>query len=184
MGSESIIQPERKEVVVTLPNGWLTAKEAEALAELARGRKVLELGAFQGRSTVAMACTAKLVVSVDWHQGDAHTRGQNTLEPSLDKYKANIAPYENILPLIGRFEQVVPMLDACTFDMVFVDGQHDFLSVLRDMMYALNFRPQIIAVHDWGLFHVTPAISLFGMVPTQIVETLAVFDASNVKARA
>lgn len=160
---------------VTLPEGWLTAKEAEALCGLAKGRRVLELGAFKGRSTVAMALSARHVVSVDWHNGDKHV----VLGPSLAEYKKNIEPYKNIIPIVGRFEQVVPLLEACKFEMVFVDGQHDFPSVIRDMYFAFGFQPQVIAVHDWGLFQVTQGVNTFGIKPTSIVDTLAIFDATK-----
>ena len=163
-----------------LPEGWLSPAEAQALNRLAQGRRVLELGAFKGRSTVAMALTAKLVVSVDWHNGDKHVQ----LGESLSDYKKNIAPYTNVLPIVGRFEQVIPLLSAAKFEMVFVDGQHDFPSVIRDMYFAFSFEPSIIAVHDWGLFQVTQGVQTFGIKPTSIVDTLAIFDATQAPIRA
>lgn len=164
------------EITVSLPEGWLTANEAAALNRLAQGRRVLELGAFKGRSTVAMALTARHVVSVDWHNGDKHVQ----LGPSLSEYRKNIEPYKNIIPIVGRFEQVIPLLEAAKFEMIFVDGQHDLPSVIRDMYFAFGFQPQVIAVHDWGLFQVTEGIKFFGIKPTSIVDTLAIFDASQV----
>lgn len=164
-----------KEHTIHLPDGWLSAEEAHALNQLAKGRRVLELGAFKGRSTVAMALTAKHVVSVDWHGGDKHVK----IGPSLEDYKKNIEPYKNIIPIVGRFEQVVPLLEACKFEMIFVDGQHDYPSVIRDMYFALGFEPQVIAFHDWGKFQVTQGLSAFGIKPTSIVDTLAIFDATK-----
>ena len=165
---------------VELPDGWLSAKEASALNELARGRRVLEMGAFKGRSTVAMALTAKHVVSVDWHNGDKHVQ----LGESLTDYRKNIAPYKNIIPIVGRFEQVIPLLSAAKFEMIFIDGQHDFPSVIRDMYFALGFEPQVIAVHDWGLFQVTAGIQTFKLEPTSVVDTLAIFDATKAPIKA
>src|SRR5262249_28176496 len=45
--------------------GWLSYAEGRALWELARGKRVLELGRFHGRSTVVLAQSAREVVSVD-----------------------------------------------------------------------------------------------------------------------
>ena len=45
--------------------GWLSYAEGRSLWELARDRRVLELGRFHGRSTVALAQSAREVVSVD-----------------------------------------------------------------------------------------------------------------------
>lgn len=169
-----------EEVVIKLPEGWLSSVEATRLAELARGKRVLELGAFKGRSTVAMAVTAEVVVSVDWHQGDIHTKTK--MQSSLSEYTENIKPYPNIVPLVGRFEDIVPTLIANQFDMVFVDGQHDRESVQRDFMFALLFSPKVIAVHDWGLFAVEPALTDMGMTPDEVVETLAVFKTDDIEA--
>ena len=36
---------------MTLPEGWLSPEEAHELRRLSRGRTVLELGAWKGRST-------------------------------------------------------------------------------------------------------------------------------------
>ena len=41
--------------------GWLTRREAECLQDYARGKSVLEIGSYAGRSTVAMATVAKFV---------------------------------------------------------------------------------------------------------------------------
>ncbi len=170
------------DVTIKLPDGWLSIPEATRLAELARNKRVLELGAFKGRSTVALALTAEVVVSVDWHKGDKDTKANGAFEPSLSEYTRNIRPYRNVIPLVGRFEEIVPTLIANEFDLVFVDGQHDRHSVQRDMMFALAFNPKIIAVHDWGLFEVEPAITAMGLVPDEITETLALFDTANIEA--
>ena len=45
-----------------LPQGWLLNEEADRLAEAARGRVVLELGAWKGRSTVLLTSVAEYVV--------------------------------------------------------------------------------------------------------------------------
>ena len=166
--------PEPRDMLgsVELPPGWLTLNEAKELQTLAANQQVLELGSYKGRSTVVMASTAKLVVSVDWHKGDIHVASENTLE----EFTQNIKDYPNIVPFVGRFADVVPQLTAYQFDGVLVDGQHDFKSVQDDMQLALSLKPKWIAVHDWGVFAVKPAITEMGLTPTRIVETLAVFD--------
>lgn len=157
---------------VELPPGWLTLEEAKELQTLATNQQVLELGSYKGRSTVVMATTAKLVVSIDWHQGDIHIGSTDT----RDEFKQNTKDFSNIIPIIGRFADVVPQLKDYQFDGVFVDGQHDFKSVQDDMKLALSLKPKWIAVHDWGLFAVQPAIEEMGLTPTRIVGTLAIFD--------
>src|SRR4029077_15222095 len=51
------------------PSGWFTWEECDLLADWARDKLILELGVYLGRSTVAMARTARHVVSVDHFQG-------------------------------------------------------------------------------------------------------------------
>ena len=48
----------------------MSEMELDKLADLAQGKRVLEIGARVGASTVAMARVAESVHSVDWHQGD------------------------------------------------------------------------------------------------------------------
>jgi protein-L-isoaspartate O-methyltransferase len=63
--------------------------EGKALAEMARGKRVLEVGSYCGLSTVCMARTAKHVVSVDPHdgRGTAESRGTPGGVPgNLERY--------------------------------------------------------------------------------------------------
>ncbi len=160
---------------VELPEGWLSQSEASALHDLAKGRNVLELGAFRGRSTVCMAMSAKSVTSVDWHQGDSDVELKR-FGSSLDDYRRNIAPYPNVTPIVGRFEDEVPKLKGREFDLIFVDGAHNKESVIRDVGYALSFKPAVIAVHDWGMFDVNEGVKALGLEPTRVEHTLAIFE--------
>ena len=171
----NLVAPERQ---IQLPDGFLSQEEANELLELARGKRVLEMGAFKGRSTVCMALSAESVTSVDWHGGDIHVNKVNYGNSTWEEYSKNIASYPNITPIKGRFEDEIPKLVAAreSYEMVFVDGSHDKQSVIRDMGYAMSFRPSVIAVHDWGLFEVTEGLQELGMgVPDKIVNTLAVY---------
>src|ERR1700730_14525863 len=53
--------------------GWLTEPEGRKLAELSRGKRVLELGTYLGRSAICIAQTAVNLLTIDWHQGDDGT---------------------------------------------------------------------------------------------------------------
>jgi hypothetical protein len=164
---------------VKLPDGFLSQKEADALMDLAAGKTVLEMGAFRGRSTVAMALSAKSVTSVDWHEGASEIPQYGS---TLEQYRKNIAPYPNVEPIVGRFEDVLPAMKGREFDLVFVDGEHSKESVIRDMKLAIAFKPDVIAVHDWGLFEVTEGLETFGVAPEKVVDTLAIFDGAKFAA--
>jgi protein-L-isoaspartate O-methyltransferase len=113
--------------------GWLRPEEGKALAELARGKRVLEIGSYCGLSTVCMARTAKHVTAVDYFDG----RGTPLPQDTLPQFMANIRRY-------GLAEKVsVWQPDwlhgeiADRFDLVFIDGAHNADSVAADVDKAL-----------------------------------------------
>ena len=142
-----------RELIIPAISSAVTQEEAEALAELARGKTVLELGAHYGFSTIVLASVADHVWSVDWHQGDIHAG----LADSWAVYSSNIVRYgmeDRVTICHGRFEDEVPLLagEGVTVDGAFIDGQHDVASVERDTALALTLiRPGgFISWHDYG----------------------------------
>jgi hypothetical protein len=82
-------------------DGWLTPDEGQALMNLAHGAVVLELGAYRGRSTIALASVAKRVVSVDWHRGDPAVGNSDT----LGRFMANVEAAgmrDKVVPVVGE----------------------------------------------------------------------------------
>ncbi len=118
--------------------GWLSFAEGRALWELARGKRVLELGRFHGRSTVALAQSARLVVSVD--TGDP--------APAAD-WLARFGVGERVDLHRGTFADIVPRLGQ--YDLVFVDGAHDAPNVRADLELALAALAPggVLACHDY-----------------------------------
>lgn len=143
---------------------------------------MLELGAFFGYSTVVMASVARLVYSVDWHQGDDHAGPYST----WDGYKANLIGYrvaDRVITIRGRFEDEVPLLRdrGVVCDGAFLDGFHSEEAVTRDLNLALMVvrKGGFIAFHDYGRcaetghpgFAITPVADKFGV--TDIIGSLA-----------
>ena len=154
-----------------LPAGWLTPVEADELRKLADGKTVLELGAWKGRSTVVLAETARVVMSVDNHGG---IPTMPDIDDSLDDYLATVRDLPNVVIVIADFQTVVPHLG--TFDLVFVDGTHDDEPVARDANLALTVDPTVIAFHDWDIRAVSATVSLaYHRKPTRIVDSLAIY---------
>lgn len=126
------------------------------MSRLAEGKRVLEIGAYQGRSTAALAQTASLVVSVDHHRGDAGTRAVGTAPdwtlPLFCGHLNRLGLWEKVVPIIGNVEDIRPILAPFAFDLVWIDGAHDEESVSRDTALAfrvLNPVSGVIAWHDW-----------------------------------
>lgn len=127
--------------------GWLLEDEGRALHEWARGRRVLEVGSFCGRSTICLAQSAVEVVSVDPHDG----RGTGAPCFTLGEFRQNLARYGvtyTVTEIVGPLESAT--LEG-TFDAAFIDAAHDYASVVRDIENACGaLRPGgDLAFHDY-----------------------------------
>ena len=112
-------------------HGWLFDNEFRMLSKLAEGKRVLEIGCFQGRSTVALAQTAKSVVSVDYFHGDDYTASVGHVDtPAVRKqvmnaWMENTSHVEEKCSLfMGDMYNVLPLLTPSDFDFIFYDADH------------------------------------------------------------
>ena len=136
--------PEGKESILKgLPEGWMTMPELEWLSEQASQRhNIVELGCFKGRSTVAMArSTPGKVWAVDDWKGPrrkAIVGADNKIvkynvdhSTLLSEFRRNISQLENVECIVSDHALVsIPV----TPDMVFIDGDHEYESVKRDIV--------------------------------------------------
>lgn len=158
--------------------GWLTEAEAQTLARLAEDKEVLEIGSYQGKSTVAMGQTARSISSIDWHKGDAQTGPTDTLEA----FRHSLARYglvEKVKVYVGKTDEIAPTLPSGAFDMGFIDGAHDEKSVRIDSEAVKRLvRPGgVVAMHDYAMPSVrTVATEFFGRQPAGTVDDLAWFQ--------
>lgn len=132
--------------------GWTSDKEACCLANLAKDKRVLEVGSFKGFGAVLMASAgATMVHSVDWHRGDPNLGDRDTLCAWWSNIRRN--KVENrIIGHVGRSEQVLPSLRPGMFDMAFIDGHHAYESVKQDIELVLPLltKPEIVVCfHDY-----------------------------------
>ena len=126
-------------------DGWLTIWEGLKLSELAKDKRVLELGSYCGRSTICLAQTACYVVSIDPHDG----RGTPTQTDTFDTFKANLARYD--IKNVDAYQTTeIPVGEE--FDLVFIDASHDYESVCKDIERATAVLPYdgLIVFHDYG----------------------------------
>lgn len=131
--------------------GWLTEEEGRCLATWAEGKRVLEIGSYCGRSTICLAQPAKRVVSVDPHDG----RGTPAPGDTFAKFTANLQRY-GVFEKVGihkaTIDTVGPALEnGERFDLIFIDGAHDYASVTNDIRWAvLLLKPDgLLAFHDY-----------------------------------
>lgn len=156
--------------------GHLGEDEGLFLHDLAKGKRVLEIGTHHGRSTSALASSALSVVTIDTYLGDPQIR-----PPNLTVTKDGLKNFTNITLLIGDWRD--QDFDYSEFDMIFYDGCHTeeghFLSTL------VSF-PGIIALHDYklwdpGMKHVVESVDAFAELTNRprllTVGSVAWFDA-------
>lgn len=135
-------------------DGWLSREEGRALARLAKGKRVLEIGSYCGRSTICLAQTAGRVVAVDPHDG----RGTPAPRATYLEFQANLARRgvaDRVTTRVGTLDN--PYLAAHLgilgpFDLIFVDGAHDAESVRDDIARSLPLLAPggLLAFHDYG----------------------------------
>lgn len=129
----------------------LSSHEADVLARLAAGGLALELGAQYGASTVALARWAAMVHSVDWHGGDPQAGWGDSLPEFWENVK-RAGVREKVVVHVGPFSAVLPLLKDKSFDVVFVDGMHDAISVATDAAEAFRLVKDggVVAFHDYA----------------------------------
>ena len=137
----------------------------EKLIELATGKDVLEIGTFLGGTAKAMATTARHVTTVDNYSG-----GWATEVPTLEQVQCNLADeIEAGKVTVIKADSTDPSLRSGCYDMVFIDGCHNYEVVRQDIDLALSvLRPNgIIAGHDLQLSEVRRAVwEMVGAVQT------------------
>lgn len=157
--------------------GWLTKGEGDKLTELAVGKRVLEIGSYCGRSTIAMGQVCESLLSIDPHNGS--TTEPHPPRATYAEFNANVRGLP-VACLVAVIEDVEKYLPVGFFDLVFVDGDHSFEACLRDVAIARRVIVPggKIVVHDYRtpypqLANVTKAIDSLG-VPVEVFESLAI----------
>jgi predicted O-methyltransferase YrrM len=144
--------------------GWLTDAQARRLWTAARAlgasAQVVELGSFQGRSTIVLARATPAdgrLVAIDPHTGTErsprrHDDGESAGRSDHDHFLANLAA----AGVTSRVRHVrKPSADALgdvegPIDLLYIDGSHAFRAVLGDLrLWATRVRPGgRVLVHD------------------------------------
>lgn len=135
---------------VPLVEGWLTEAEGRLLARHARGKTVLEIGSWCGKSTVWMARECEQIHCIDIFTGMGTARPRDT----FDDFRSNIRKYQVEDKVTVHRCLSTQALHNCPriFDFAFIDGSHDALHVAQDVQVVLRLlKPQgRIAFHDYG----------------------------------
>jgi predicted O-methyltransferase YrrM len=146
-------------------DGWMSFAELSWLAFVAsQHQRIVELGSHLGRSTRALADnTNGIVYAVDDFMGprDIGRRqrrrmaaGQRMYDSSiLQQFKANMeGVFDRVVVVQQDHESVNPLDLLPPFDMIFIDGAHDYASVYRDINKWLPFITSggLVSGHDFS----------------------------------
>lgn len=125
--------------------GWLTANEGQRLTELCKDKKVVEIGSYCGRSSICIAQQAESLSCVDYWDGRATPSPRST---EAD-FQANVKRY-GVADKITMYEPD-DFLPEKYFDVVFIDGDHAYESVAKDIERARHLlnADGVMAFHDY-----------------------------------
>lgn len=151
-------------------SGWMTRDELRWLAQTAATRyTILEIGSYEGRSTLALARATPGVVYAcdDWRgESDRPTAARDLRQRFVTNLKAELRAGK-VLMLEMSSQQLQahyrskPHLLGNGFDCIFLDGSHDANSVRSDITGWLPYlKPHgLLAGHDAGLPGVREALA-------------------------
>lgn len=138
--------------------GWMTEAELHFLATIAnKSELIYEIGSFVGRSTRALADNTKgIIYAIDsWKTDNLSDHGAllfRTNEEIFNQFYCTMHDHinsEKVIPTFCNWEDFHPSKCA---DFIFIDGDHRYESVKRDIEKALNLikSPGILAGHDYA----------------------------------
>lgn len=154
--------------------GFLHCSELEQLIDLACGKDVLEIGAFQGLSAWGMASTARSLRSIDTFRAATDGQRQTDQMTTFTDYNRAISRYKNASYFIGTSEDAARLLHD-DYDFIFLDAMHDYESVKAD---TERWWPRVreggtMAWHDYGhgdFEGVKRAVDeRFGVIPNLVI---------------
>lgn len=121
--------------------GWMSPAELTWLGkQAASARGVVEIGCLHGRTSYALAtnCPGRVYCIDPWEDGSWESWNRN-----VGSVLPNAVPIRGFSPEVGAR---VPD----PIDLVFIDGAHDYSSVVNDIAYWLPRTQKILCGHDYG----------------------------------
>lgn len=108
--------------------GWLFEKEAQLLyAYTPMHGYVLEIGSWKGKSTNVFLQAKAKVTCIDWFKGSEETPGSDTVIEFLNNVRG-----KSIKIFPQRTQDVDTREIVDMFDVIYIDGAHDAVSVEHD----------------------------------------------------
>jgi predicted O-methyltransferase YrrM len=143
-------------------NGWLEREEALFLHELAKlvnpDNGIVEIGSYEGKSTVALASGARegvITYAIDPHTGDISEANAGILVDTYEKFISNIET-ANLSTRVNAKRmtsvEASSLYDGKPIGLLFIDGWHSTQAVVEDIESWAPFLDEnaIIVFDDWN----------------------------------
>lgn len=139
------------------PNAWegiegfMAPEECTELQRLACGRRVLEIGIWKGRSTIAMAATAQYILAVDHFRGDAFAGRANTCHTAWTNL-CETGARDRVILLVGPFDVLRELnINLRDFDLIHYDADHTYEATVDALQLLSTGAPShaTLAIHDY-----------------------------------
>lgn len=137
--------------------GYTVLRELQWLYTQAQKMKtVVEVGSFKGRSAHALlsGCASGLVYCVDPWDGNTVWENQDgkVISPSIDEFMKNTAQFPNRAAIQATSVEAALRFQDKTVDMVFIDGNHSYDSVIEDIRTWLPKTRKLLCGHDYNYY--------------------------------
>jgi predicted O-methyltransferase YrrM len=142
--------------------GWLQKEEALFLYKLAQevqdGLKIVEIGSYEGKSTISLALgagTKVQVIAIDPHTGDISEALAGKVIDTYERFLGNISAAgvgHKIKPMKMTSVEAAAGYSDGPIGMLFIDGWHSTQAVLEDIDCWLPFmHPDgVVVFDDWN----------------------------------
>jgi predicted O-methyltransferase YrrM len=152
--------------------GLTKQSELELLARLARAMSdravVVEVGSYQGRSTLAIAegldaVPEATLIAVDTFAGDPAWSDRTAPAEARAIFDRNTAEVCCLRVIQSESVAAAEQIADASVDWVFIDALHDYRSVIADIRaWAPKVKPNgLFSGHDWGRHGVSDAVLAF-----------------------
>jgi hypothetical protein len=147
----------------------LTAMVTQFIKDHGHAPTVCEVGSWAGRSAIIMAKAGAKVTCVDTWEGSKNDDGCKAYDGSrgrpLHVFFRNTAGLP-ITAHVGRSPDAARDFDDHSFDIVYIDAEHDYESVKADIAAWRPKARHVLAGHDYGCFpDVRRAVKDSGITP-------------------
>jgi len=117
-------------------------------------RKMIEIGSYKGESTLLFAASGIFdeIHCIDPHDGyeEANDIFGNTWDDVYSDFKHNTSQFGNLITHHRDYSyNVVNRFNPQDFDFVYIDGAHDYDSVMQDLGNYSSKTNSIIGGHDY-----------------------------------